>query len=298
MKKHFLYSTGLFILIFTLSCTTKKVDKKVNHFLSTKGELTSTIAIPDYKDSLVLLQITDIHISIADENEADMMEYGERMHKAYSTPRKHFALDTSETTFQYFDDILQKAKKQNADLLLLTGDILNFPSAVSAKYVYDKLSETGIPWLYITGNHDWQYEGLAGGIDSLRDAWTKKSLMPLYNGHNPLFYSSIIHGINFVAIDNSTGKVNADQIRFLKEQLAKPEPIMIISHIPYSLYDKTKQPRMAAMTDLISANSDKITAIFTGHEHRFSFYFSGNLCQYTTMAGFQGASFLVNVKPD
>jgi DNA repair exonuclease SbcCD nuclease subunit len=293
MKKYYSYSTGLFILIFTLSCTT--VNKKGIHFLSTNGELTSTIKIPDYKDSLKILQITDIHISIADSNEAGMMKYGERMHKAYSNPRKHFALDTSETTFQYFNDILQKAKKQNVNLLLLTGDIVNFPSVASVKYVYNKLTETGIPWLYTSGNHDWHYEGLPGSIDSLRDTWTKKALLPLYSGNNPLFYSTVIHGINFVGIDNSTGEVNEAQIRFLREQLTKPEPIMMISHIPYSLNNKPNKPGMAAFTEIITSNSDKITAIFTGHEHRFSFYFTGNLCQYTTMASFQGASFMVNV---
>lgn len=298
MKKQYSYSTGLFILIFTLSCTTLINNKKTTHFLSTNGELTSTIKIPDYKDSLKILQITDMHISIADENEADMMKYGERMHKAYANPRKHFSRDTSETTFQYFDDILQKAKNQNVNLLLLTGDILNFPSAVSVKYVYDKLSATGIPWLYISGNHDWHYEGLPGNIDSLRNVWTKKSLLPLYSGQNPLFYSTIIHGINFIGIDNSTGEVNVDQIRFLKDQLTKPEPIMIISHIPYRLNNKTNKPGMEAMKEIISSNSDKITAIFTGHEHRFSFYFTGNLCQYSTLAAFQGASFTANVKAD
>jgi DNA repair exonuclease SbcCD nuclease subunit len=296
MKKHYSYSTGIFILIFTLSCTTSNNNKKATHFLSTNGEMTATIKIPDYTDSLKILQITDIHISIADEGEADMMKYGERMHKAYENPRKHFLRDTSETTFQYFDDILQKAKNQNVNLLLLTGDIVNFPSAVSVKYVYDKLSATGIPWLFISGNHDWHYEGLPGNIDSLRDVWTKKSLRPLYSGQNPLFYSTIIHGINFIGIDNSTGEVDEDQLRFLKDQLTKPEPIMIISHIPYRLNNKTNKPGIEAMKEIISSNSDKITAIFTGHEHRFSFYFTGNLCQYSTLAAFQGASFIVNVK--
>ena len=295
MKKYYSYATGLIILITTLSFTPLNNNKKVVHFLSTNSELTSTIKIPDYKDSLKILQITDIHISIADANEADMMKYGGRMHKAYSNPRKHFMLDTSKTTFQYFDDILQKAKNQNVNLLLLTGDIVNFPSAASVKYVYDKLKETGIPWLYIAGNHDWHYEGLPGNIDSLRDTWTKKSLLSLYSGHNPLFYSTIIHGINFVGIDNSTGEVNEDQTRFLRDQLTKPEPIMIISHIPYNLNNKANKPGMAALTDIISSNTDKITAIFSGHEHRLSFYFTGNLCQYTTMAAFQGASLMIHV---
>ncbi len=298
MKRHYSYSTGLLLLIFTLSCTTTNNNKKVVHYLRTNGELSSTIKIPDYKDSLKLMQITDVHISIADENESGMMKYGERMHKAYMNPRKHYTLDTSETTFQYFDDILQKAKKENVKLLLLTGDIVNFPSAASVKYVHDRLTATGIPWLYISGNHDWHYEGLPGSLDSLRDTWTKKSLLPLYNGLNPLFYSTIINGINFVGIDNSTGEVKEDQVRFLQDQLTKPEPIIILSHIPYSLNNKTRLPGMSAVSELISSNTGKITAIFTGHEHRFSFYFTGNLCQYTTRAAFQGASFAVNVEAD
>ena len=296
MKKYYSYSIGLSILIITLSFTLLKNDNKVIHFLSTNGELSSTIKIPDYKDSLKIMQVTDSHISIADPKEADMMKYGEQIYKTYEKPRKHFARDTSETTLQYFDDILRKAKNQNVNLLMLTGDIVNFPSAASVKYVYDKLAETGIPWLYTAGNHDWHYEGMPGNIDSLRETWTKKSLLPFYAGHNPLFYSAIIHGLNFVAIDNSTGKVNEEQIRFLQDQLTKTEPIILISHIPYSLSNIPKNYGMTAITEIISSNSDKIIAIFTGHEHKSSFCFTGNLCQYTTMAAFQGASFVVNIR--
>jgi DNA repair exonuclease SbcCD nuclease subunit len=297
MKKYFEYSTGIFILLYTLSCNSGNINKKVIHYLSSNPELSGTIKLPDYKDSLKILQITDIHISIADEKEADMMMYGERMHKAYMNPRKHYSRDTSETTFEYFDDILLKAKKTNTNLLLLTGDIVNFPSAVSVKYVYDRLTETGIPWLYISGNHDWHYEGLPGNLDSLRNTWSKNVLSPLYNGLNPLYYSTIIHGINFVGIDNSNGRVNEEQINFLNEQLKKSEPIVIISHIPYNLNNRTDRPEMTAFVDVVTANSDKITAIFTGHNHRYSFFFEGNLCQYSTMAAFQGASFPVNIIP-
>ncbi len=296
MKKCYSYSTGLVFLIITLSFNPINNNKKAVHFVSTNGELTSTIKIPDYKDSLKILQITDSHISIDDPNEVEMMKFGGRIHKTYLKPYKHFIKDTSETTLQYFDDILLKAKNQNVNLLLLTGDIVNFPSAASVKNVYDKLNKTGIPWLYVAGNHDWHYEGMPGNIDSLRKTWTKNSLLPLYEGHNPLFYSAVIHGINFVAIDNSTGEVNDEQVRFLQSQLTKPEPIILISHIPYSLNNLPGKSGTAVITEIISLNSEKITAIFSGHEHKFSFCFTGNLCQYTTMAAFQGASFVVNIK--
>jgi DNA repair exonuclease SbcCD nuclease subunit len=298
MNKYNSYSTGLLFLICTLSCTSVNNTKKVSHYLGNNGVLPATIKVPDYTDSLKIIQITDAHISIADEKEAEMMKYGERMHKAYMNPKKHYSLDTSETTFEYFDDILQKAKKDKVELLLLTGDIVNFPSAVSVKYVYDRLTATGIPWLYISGNHDWHYEGLPGTPDSLRAVWTKTILLPLYKGLNPLFYSKIIKGINFVGIDNSTGQVNENQIRFLQDQLKEPEPIVLISHIPYNLNNKTSQQGMEAFMDVISSNSDKIIAVFTGHNHRFSFYFTGNLCQYSTLAAFQGACYSVNIKSD
>ena len=150
--------------------------------------------------------------------------------------------------------------------------------------------------MYISGNHDWHYEGLPGTSDSLREVWTKKSLLPLYNGLNPLFYSTVIKGINFVGIDNSTSKVNESQIGFMKDQLKKPEPIVILSHIPYNLNNKPSQQGMATFMDVLTSNSNKIIAVLTGHNHRFSFYFTGNLCQYSTLAAFQGASYSVNIK--
>jgi 3',5'-cyclic AMP phosphodiesterase CpdA len=295
MKKYYLTGIGLIILIFTISCTNNDNGRKVIHFVSNPWELSATIAIPDFKDSLKIMQISDAHISIEDEKESDMMEYAERMHKAYDKPMKHYTLDTSKTTFEYLDDLLLKARKRNVDLLILTGDIVNFPSATSVKYVYDRLVETGIPWLYISGNHDWDYEGMPGSRDSLRITWIQKSLAPLYNGHNPLFFSEIINGINFVGIDNSTNKVNDEQVRFMEEQLSKNEPIILISHIPYSLNRNASQPGTTALVDLISLNSDKIIAILAGHIHRPSFYFTGNLGQYTSFGSFQGGSFIFNI---
>jgi len=298
MKKYFLYDLGLTVLILTISCSSKDDGRKVTHFISDPWEITAAIKIPDYNDSLKIMQITDSHISIEDEKESEFMKYAERMHKAYYKPIKHFILDTSKTTFNYLDELLLKAKNRNIELLLLTGDIVNFPSAASVKYVYDRLVKSGIPWLFISGNHDWYYEGMPGNPDSLRTTWINMNLAPLYNNRNPLFYSEIVHGINFVGIDNSTYKVNNEQVQFVKEQLSRDEPIILISHIPYSLNKNESQPGTTALVDLISANSDKIITIFTGHTHSTSFYFTGNLCQYNTLASAQGGSCFVNIISD
>jgi len=232
MKKLNSCTAGLLILISALSCTSVNNTEKVSHYLGSNGILPATIKIPGYKDSLKIIQITDAHISIADETEADMMTYGERMHKAYMNPRKHYSLDTSETTFEYFDDILQNAKNDKVDLLLLTGDILNFPSAVSVKYVYDRLNATGIPWLYISGNHDWHYEGMEGTSEQLRDTWIKNRLSPLYKGNDPLMQKIEINGVDLIVLDNSTYQISKPQLEFFQSCLSQNKPCILMVHIP------------------------------------------------------------------
>ena len=289
---NYLNAAGVLLLLCAISCNSKDAGKNVTHTVNSPYELSATIRIPDLHDSLKIMQITDSHISIADEKESDLMKYGDRMHKAYMNPRQHFSEDTALTTFASLDNILLKAKNENINLLVLTGDIVNFPSAASVNYVYERLKATGIRWLFISGNHDWHYEGMEGTLDSLRNTWINKSLLPLYNDLNPLYFSSVIHGINFIGIDNSTGQVNQKQVEFLQDQLRKVEPVILLSHIPYKL----NNPEKNSISEVIIENSDKIIAILSGHIHRPSYFFTGNLCQYTSFAAFQGGSFTVNIK--
>ncbi|MEI7935066.1 MAG: metallophosphoesterase [Verrucomicrobiota bacterium] len=294
-RRHFLAGV-LAALVLALGCRTVNADPKVVHLVNSRNQ-SATIVLPGATNSLKVMHITDTHISVRVDQESEMMKYTERMHKAYTGTRRHFSQDVSKTTFQYLDDVLQRAKKEHVELLLLTGDIVNFPSPASVEYVCERLKKTGIPWLYIAGNHDWHYEGLPGTPESLRSTWIEKSLLPLYQGRNPLFYSEVIQGINFVGIDNSTMQVSQQQTEFLKAQLARPEPIILLSHIPYRFSEEGKNREMAAFADTLSANSSKVIAIFAGHIHQSTFSFIGNMCQYTSQACFDGASFVAEIKP-
>jgi 3',5'-cyclic AMP phosphodiesterase CpdA len=296
MKRRIFLAGALAALVLALGCGTLNAEAKVVHLIHSRNQST-TILIPGTTNHLKLMHITDTHISVSVEQEADMIRQGERMHKAYTGTRRHFSQDVSKTTFAYLDDVLQRAKKEHVELLLLTGDIVNFPSPASVEYVRDRLKKTGIPWLYIAGNHDWHYEGLEGTPEALRKTWIEKSLLPLYQGRNPLFYSEVISGINFVGIDNSTTKVSQEQTEFLEAQLARPEPIILLSHIPYSFNGEAKNGEMAAFARTLSANSSKVIAIFAGHIHQSTYSFCGNMCQYTSQACFEGASFVAEIKP-
>jgi 3',5'-cyclic AMP phosphodiesterase CpdA len=297
VKRCWLLAPGLAVLLLlAIGCRVVSSDPKVLHLVNSQNQ-SATIQVSGARTNLKFMQITDAHISLSVAGETNMMQYAERMHKAYTGPRRHFRQDTSKTTFEYLDDVLRQARKDGVELLLLTGDIVNFPSAASVDYVCARLKETGIPWLYIAGNHDWHYEGFPGSLDALRKTWTEKSLLPLYQGRNPLYYSQVIKGINFVGIDNSTGKVSQQQVDFLKAQLQRTEPIIVLSHIPYNFTLQGGRRGLDPFVQTMLASRGKVVGVFAGHSHQFSLSFSGNLCQYVSLPCFQGACFEVEVKP-
>lgn len=309
-----------------LGCVSQASDeiKQVTHARSHDGS--ATILIPGFQGTFKFMQITDSHIDIADESESDMQAYSQRMHRAYANPRKHFLLDeTEKKPLEYFEEALEKAVSEKVDLLLLTGDIVNFPSAVTVNALVAKLKQAGIPWVYTCGNHDWHYEGMEGSADLLRKTWIDSALLPFYQGQNPLYYSKRAGGINFAGIDNSTYQVNQEQLSFLKEQLRGDEPIVLFSHIPYYFdgvqgmccgnpewgaksdrnFDVERRERWpesgnsqstVEFVETIHRETRKIVAIVTGHTHRSSVVFTGNLCQYVSNATSNGAAGIFEIR--
>ena len=129
------------------------------------------------------------------------------------------------------------------DFLALVGDIVSFPSEAGVEYVKRRLDESGLNWMYVSGNHDWHYEGLPGTEMALRAEWTKKRLAPLYQGADPMMASRVVKGIRFVFIDNSLYEILPEQLAFWKQEAAKGEPVALMMHIP--LYMPGYGPREA-----------------------------------------------------
>ena len=183
------------------------------------------------KEKIKIIHIADTHLYMDDERGLPFKSYSNRMAKAYNQT-KHFKTNTSTNPQKAFEETLAYAKQVNADVITLIGDIFSFPSELAIEWVISKIKATGIPYIYIAGNHDWHYEGMEGKLALLRDQWIEKRLMPLYQGNNPLMASYDIKGIKFLAIDNSTYEINDEQLRFFSEQVSFGMPVVLLIHIP------------------------------------------------------------------
>jgi DNA repair exonuclease SbcCD nuclease subunit len=182
-------------------------------------------------ESIKVVYIADTHLFKDDKRGIPYQEYSNRMAKAYNQTT-HFQTRIKTNPEEAFEQTLTFAKELNADVIILNGDIFSFPSEAAIEWVQSKLKKTGIPFIYTAGNHDWHYEGMEGTLESLRDTWIEKRLLPLYQGNNPLMTAYDIKGIRFLAIDNSTYQINEEQLAFFIEQVATGMPLVLLVHIP------------------------------------------------------------------
>lgn len=182
-------------------------------------------------ESIKVVHIADTHLFMDDNRGVPFQEYSKRMAKAYNQTT-HFQTRKKTNPEESFEQTLAFAKEVNADVINLVGDIFSFPSEAAIEWVRSKLDATGIPYIYVAGNHDWHYEGMKGSLESLRDTWIEKRLLPLYQGNHPLMAAYDIKGIRFLAIDNSTYQINEEQLAFLSAQIATGLPLVLLVHIP------------------------------------------------------------------
>ena len=173
----------------------------------------------------------DTHLWLNDERGDPYREFSDRMAGAYNQTT-HFQTGEKTDPTESFERTIQLAVEANVDLLALPGDTFSWPSEAAIEWAYDKLSEAGIPFVYVAGNHDWHYEGMRGSLDELRNTWIQKRLLPMYQGNDPLMAAYDIQGIRFLAMDNSTYEISDRQLAFFKDHVKSGAPLILLVHIP------------------------------------------------------------------
>ena len=176
------------------------VDEQGVHFLMSGIERSSTI-----------LFLSDTHFTVEDERGRAFYDFTKRMGGAAVEPQHYGESNGRE---QALLQSLERAKAAGADYVVLGGDIINSPSLASVEQLVRMLDASGLKWIYISGNHDWHYEGEEGTQEALRDKWIHSNMAELYQGRNPLYASVVLNGINLVLIDNSTNEITEEQWLF------------------------------------------------------------------------------------
>lgn len=270
-----------------------------------------------------VLFLSDTHFTIEDERGEEYYTYTRRMGGSAVEPENYGKGNGRDMAFRAS---LDKAKKADSELVILGGDIINFPSLASVEYIKSILDKSGLNWVYIAGNHDWHYEGEQGDTFSQRDKWIHSNLKALYQKHNPMFHSQIIHNINFVMIDNSAFEITQEQLAFFREQVGRGLPIILSMHIPvylpghnidygcghpdwnrdndiyYEIERREPWPEKGftettyQFRDIV-LNSPEVIGIYAGHTHEEAIDFFNDKLQYVTAANYSNKDILIHFIP-
>lgn len=136
------------VLLLGLGCQAVAGDQEVLHVINSWNQ-SATILIPGLKTNLKLMQITDAHISVSVDRETNMTKYAERMHKAYTGSKRHFNQDTTKTTFEYLDDVLQKAKKGKRQIGYRRGGPISQRYDSAGLAGFQRLGNRSLTWWFV-----------------------------------------------------------------------------------------------------------------------------------------------------
>ena len=201
------------------------------NYTSAYGVQTLRIWSEEIRESVHLFGMADTHLFEADERNAPYHAYSARMERAYNVV-SHYQTHQPTTPAAAFRESLQIASESDADAIIHLGDLVSYPSEYSIEYAADLIRACGKPFYYVSGNHDWNYEGL-DDEDKIkaRETWMHR-LKPFYReGVDPLMYSVIIKGVKLIFIDDSADDVTPAQIEFFRREVAQGLPSLLLMHI-------------------------------------------------------------------
>ena len=164
------------------------------------------------------LHIADSHLTRVDARE------NERKLKLSVSRGPHFVQAEA-----YFSAALRYARKK--DLLLLhSGDVIDFVSEANLDYIAEQLQT--VRAFVSAGNHEYsQYVGEARE-DAAYKAQSYTRVQQAYP--NDLWMASqVIHGVNFIALDDVYYQVTEEQHAWMKKQVERGLPIVLICHVPF-----------------------------------------------------------------
>lgn len=273
-----------------------------------------------------ILHISDSHLYMDDERGEQYVDYSQRMAKAYNSTSNY---KTGEKTnpVEMFKQIVAEAETQKPDAIVLTGDIVSFPTAAGVDFVLENLEKTGVPFYYVAGNHDWHFEGMPGSEKDLRNEWIEKRLKPLYpEDANPLVYSVNIKGVKLLLVDDSIYEILPEQLEIVRKELASGEPVALFMHIPlfapgrgvgfgvghpnwnastdrnFEIERRPRWPEGGHTETTFAFRNEVLTApnllgVFTGHIHRQSLDICKGKPLHVAPAAVDGSTVTIDILP-
>ncbi|MBQ7160833.1 MAG: S-layer homology domain-containing protein [Clostridia bacterium] len=274
------------------------------------------IKIDGAKDSLRMLQMSDMHLTLTDASDSA---------EAVADQSKRGAMFDAEikdgvSRKTRFEQFLGYYDCAGADLLAMTGDIIDAPSNGNISFLRDQLAGKGREYLFVLGNHDWT----GNWIGDYQSDYQRSSNIPKFadiigEGEDGIAVRAY-DGFTVIAVDNSNDQVTSEQYAAVNKLIKDKTPFILLLHVPV---DSACSPSLASDTaakwgrtitmgnsatnptqlttkfvELLQSEKSTCKAIICGHihmDHVDRISESNGTVQYCLGASYEGYGRLFNI---
>lgn len=267
------------------------------------------IAIRGLKHTYKLYHITDLHLTRT--SEADTQA---RREEAALRARCIFEADGQDALTR-LEGFYEDARAWGADLMLMTGDMVDMPSESNVRALHGAVAQSGMDTFFVIGNHDWSFS------DDYHTPAARQAHYARFEGlsegcvarHYREYEDFILAGI-----DNGMECVQDEDVAFLQALAGREKPIVLCMHIPVtcpSLVEDTvrdwrrdinigpgaicKNNATAAFCAYIRTPASHVAAVIAGHLH-FSHEdeLASGLVQYVTGGAHRNIARKITLVPE
>lgn len=238
------------------------------YFIIRKDDFT----LQSVKGHHIIMHISDSHLCLYDNlSPEDEKRHSIKRESDWNNFKHGFAnafgdtitADNDVSTLESFDRLIEYAKETKPELLVISGDTLEYMHGAGERHLREKLKEYGRPFICTPGNHE------------------TKVLSEIWSEHPSVYRGD---GFTFVGIDNREKTVSEKSLDILTDLTGEGIPLFTVFHIPvvtdnnrdamkrfdpyYLMDEKTDDINASRFVSLLKS-SDTIKAVFCGHVHGY-----------------------------
>ncbi len=268
------------------------------------------------------LHVTDVHSASSYESESEMIRA-----EADLRGGKYFPPECGLTATDRLPLFFRLAENLNADGIIMTGDILDFPSAANIDALLAAMSGSDVPAYYCLGNHEWSF---------LTDYHCKEheennipKYFPLVNfGKNVARIKELPPSVHYLAadagdvivfaVDNSKDQIDPEALQAAEVIFSGEKPVLVACHVPF--YSETlvkdtvdywkriillgkggidPDPVSRRFMELMTRPGSPVFAVVAGHIHfAHEDLISDNIVQFVSPEGHAGKCGLIEILPE
>ena len=276
-----------------------------------------SLAIKGLKQEYNIFLIGDTHISLCDDRDKALLE------KAGSR-KQAFWNESHKSATGVFENLIRESNQRKSDLVVFAGDIIDSAMEASIDFVGEQFGKLSSPYVYILGNHDFEYG---------KEYFSKKAYRKYFprlerlTGTKEQYSIKEFDDFILIGLNDCNNQFSKSAVKAVLPTLKGEKPVILVLHVPLQPLKKVSDLEKQAnevwgkskkgtcrvligenacvpnkntrrLLNAVFSKDSSVAAVLAGHVHFYNkSLIKENLTQYITGAGYYGEAVMLHLTP-